>query len=191
MKNAVKDILKRLWTLLVIFVLLTQLASLVSKKIPDKTVLEWHGITGEILYQYSLAEHQKAYILHDQQAGTVFFAVVNGERLGGYRQMPFFRDVEYASEVRLADLEVLWWLHMGVNESKSDVLYITEQHMYRMNHANTEVKYLARGMTTEPDRLEGKNVLFQTEIGGVTVFCLEADEPRTMRIEENIRQDIS
>jgi len=191
MKDAVRDILKRLWTLLVIFVLLTQLASFVSKKIPDKTVLEWHGITGEILHQYSLAELQQAYILHDREAGTVFFAVVNGERLGGYRRMPFFRDVEYASEVRLADLEVLWWLHMGVNESGANDLYITEQHMFRMNHGNTEVKYLARGMTLEPERLEGKNVLFQMEIDGVTVFCFEADEPRTMRIGENIRQDIA
>ena len=59
MKERIKDILKRLWTLVVIFVLLTQLASFVSKKIPDKTVLEWQQALSEL----SQPDTEWAYIL--------------------------------------------------------------------------------------------------------------------------------
>ena len=176
MKTAAKDVLKRLWILCLIFVVTMQAAAFFSRKIPDRELLRWHGITGEVLYEYPLAKLRKAYILHNEEAGTVSFAVVNGERLVSHQLFPYFKDVEYASELRLTDLQLLRQLYIAVNETSADSIYSTAQHMFRMNHGNFEVRYITRGVTLEPERLEGQTVLFQTEIDGATVFCIESED---------------
>ena len=102
--------------------------------------------------------------------------MVNGERLVNHQLFPYFKDVEYASEVRISDLQLLRQLYIAVNETDTDRIYSTAQHMFWMNHGNFEVKYITRGITLEPERLEGQTVLFQTEIDGATVFCIESED---------------
>jgi len=176
MRTAIRDLLERLWTLFLLFVIIMQVTAFLSRQIPDKTLLRWEGVTGEVLYEYPLARLRKAYILHGEENGVVSFAVVQGERLGSHQMLPYFKDVEYGSEVRLSDLQLLRQLYMGVNETSTDRIYFTAQHMFWMNHANFEVKYITRGVTQEPERLEGQTVLFQTEIDGATVFCIESKD---------------
>ena len=147
--------------------------------------------TGEVLYEYPLARLRRAYILHNEEAGTVSFAVVNGERLVNHQLFPYFKDIEYASEIRASDLQLLRQLYIAVNETATDRIYSTAQHMFWMNHANLEVKYITRGITLEPERLEGQTVLFRTEIDGATVFCIESEEPRAIVTKEDIRKDVS
>ena len=186
-----RTVLKRLWTLAVIFIMIVHGTAFASRQIPNKTLLRWHGVTGEVLYQYPLAEIRQAYILHDEETGTVSFAVVNGERLVNHQLFPYFKDIEYASEIRPSDLQLLRQLYIAVNETSTDRIYSTAQHMFWMNHGNFEVKYITRGITLEPERLEGQTVLFQTEIDGATVFCIESKEPRAIVTKEDIRQDVS
>ena len=176
MRTAIRDLLKRLWMLFLLFVIIIQVTAFLSRQIPDETLLRWEGVTGEVLYEYPLARLRRAYILHNEEAGTVSFAVVNGERLVNHQLFPYFKDVEYASEVRISDLQLLRQLYIAVNETDTDRIYSTAQHMFWMNHGNLEVKYITRGITLEPERLAGQNVLFQTEIDGATVFCIESED---------------
>ena len=176
MRTVAKDVLKRLWILLLIFAVTMQAAAFLSRKIPDRELLRWHGLTGEVLYEYTLAKIRTAYILHDAEADTVSFAVVQGKRMVNHQMFPYFKDVEYASELRLTDLQLLRQLYMAVNETSTDSTYFTAQHVFWMNHGNFAVKYITRGVTLEPECLEGQNILFQQEIDGAIVFCIETED---------------
>ena len=190
MPELLYDIGKRLLTLLVIFVLITYGLAALQRRVPEKAWMRLHGIKGEVLYQHQLDPWSNAYILENRENGTVSFAVVQQEQEFGQNQLaPRFRDIFYASEVRAADLELLrtWYWHY--NERANDRIYWTEQHLWTTSIPGMlNSRYLGRGMTLEPERLEGQEVLFSKEVNGATVFCILADEMRSLLTEEELRQ---
>ena len=190
MRELLYDIGKRLLTLLVIFVLITYGLAALQRRVPEKAWMRLHGIKGEVLYQHQLDPWSNAYILENRENGTVSFAVVQQEQEFGQNQLaPRFRDIFYASEVRAADLELLrtWYWHY--NERANDRIYWTEQHLWTTSIPGMlNSRYLGRGMTLEPERLEGQEVLFSKEVNGATVFCILADEKRSLLTEEELRQ---
>ena len=190
MRELLYDIGKRLLTLLVIFVLITYGLAALQRRVPEKAWMRLHGIKGEVLYQHQLDPWSNAYILENRENGTVSFAVVQQEQEFGQNQLaPRFRDIFYASEVRAADLELLrtWYWHY--NERANDRIYWTEQHLWTTSIPGMlNSRYLGRGMTLEPERLEGQEVLFSKEVNGATVFCILADEMHSLLTEEELRQ---
>ncbi len=190
MRELLYDIGKRLLTLLVIFVLITYGLAALQRRVPEKAWMRLHGIEGEVLYQHQLDPWSNAYILENRGNGTVSFAVVQQEQEFGQSQLaPRFRDIFYASEVRAADLELLrtWYWHY--NERANDRIYWTEQHLWTTSIPGMlNSRYLGRGVTLEPERLEGQEVLFSKEIDGATVFCILADEMRSLLTEEELQQ---
>ena len=190
MRELLYDIGKRLLTLLVIFALITYGLAALQRRVPEKAWMRLHGIEGEVLYQHQLDPWSNAYILENRENGTVSFAVVQQEQEFGQSQLaPRFRDIFYASEVRAADLELLrtWYWHY--NERANDRIYWTEQFFWERNEYGWyKTRYLGRGVTLEPERLEGQEVLFSKEIDGATVFCILADEMRILLTEEELQQ---
>lgn len=190
MRELLYDIGKRLLTLLVIFALITYGLAALQRRVPEKAWMRLHGIEGEVLYQHELDIWSNAYILENSETGTVSFAVVQQEQEFWQSQLaPRFRDIFYASEVRAADLELLrtWYWHY--NERANDRIYWTEQHLWTTSIPGMlNSRYLGRGVTLEPERLEGQEVLFSKEIDGATVFCILADEMRSLLTEEELRQ---
>ena len=190
MRELLYDIGKRLLTLLVIFALITYGLAALQRRVPEKAWMRLHGIEGEVLYQHQLDPWSNAYILENRENGTVSFAVVQQEQEFGQSQLaPRFRDIFYASEVRAADLELLrtWYWHY--NERANDRIYWTEQFFWERNEYGWyKTCYLGRGVTLEPERLEGQEVLFSKEIDGATVFCVLSDEMRSLLTEEELQQ---
>lgn len=190
MRELLYDIGKRLLTLMVIFVLITYGLAALQRRVPDTAWMRLHGIGGEVLYRHELDPWSTAYILENGESGTVSFAVVQQEQEFLQSQLaPRFRDIFYASEVRAADLELLrtWYWHY--NERANDRIYWTEQffwHRSELGMYNT--RYLGRGVTLEPERLEGQEVLFSKEIDGATAFCVLSDEMRSLLTEEELLQ---
>lgn len=177
MKNALRDLGERLVCLTVILILTTQVTAFLSRQIPGETLLRLHGITGELLYQYPLDELVQAYIFYDDAADTVSFAMTGGERLTRRQLSPLYQDVAYASVVRVSDLAPQRWLYARYDEVSTDDIYSTAQHFSRISNGSIRVNYLLRGITREPERLDGQAVLFRAELGDAVVFCLEAPKP--------------
>ena len=190
MRELLSDIGKRLLTLLVIFALITYGLAALQRQVSDEAWMRLHGIDGEVLYRHQLDDWSNAYILENSESGTVSFAVVQQEQEFWQSQLaPRFRDIFYASEVRAADLELLrtWYWHY--NERANDRIYWTEQFFWERNdYGWYKTRYLGRGVTLEPERLEGQEVVFRKEMGGATVFCVLSDEMRSLLTEEELLQ---
>jgi len=188
-ENVLRDLGNRLLTLLVIAALLSYGFAALQRRVPDTAWMKLHGIDGEVLYRHTLDSWTNAYILENAEKGTISFAVVQQEQVFSSWSAPRFRDVFYASEVRAADLEPLNTHYMHYNETVTDRIYWTEQFLWHRSELGMlRTKHLGRGVTLEPERLEGQNVLFQKEIDGATVFCILSDEMRSIITEEDMRQ---
>jgi len=189
-ENVLRDFGNRLLTLLVIAALLSYGFAALQKRISDETLLRWHGIEGEELFRYSLSPHEDAYILENEEAGTVTFVMMRDEQWFAWQELsPRFRDIHYAGEVRTSDLELLRTHYWHYNETTTDRIYWTEQFLWHQSELGRyQTKYLGRGITLEPERLAGQDVLFQKEIGEATVFCILSDKLRSIITEEDMRQ---
>lgn len=192
-----KDLAKRLATLAVLFVLVSNLAAFVSRRVPDETLLRQADFSGEIAYSYPVSE-TTAYILLDEAAGTASFAVVGNDRSLGqwYLQHPFrtawwnrwtplFRDVRHGTTVRLSDLELLRCHGAHYNETTSAEIYCTEQDIWYVENGITDVDWLNLGVTRVPERLAGHELLFERQVGEAIIFCAREDEIRAIVTPED------
>ena len=186
---ALEDFGKRILSLLVIAAVLSFGLAALQKRISDETLMRWHGIEGEELFRYSLSPHEEAYILENREKGTVTFVMMRNEQWFAWQEAsPRFRNIYYAGEVRTSDLELLRTHYLHYNETTTDRIYWTEQFLWHQSEIGwLNSRYLGRGITLEPERLEGQDVLFRKEIGDATVFCILSDELRSIITEEEFR----
>ena len=85
-----KDLARRLVTLAVLFLLVSNLAAFVSRRVPDEALLRQVGFSGGIVYSYPVSSSTAACILLDEAAGIVSFAVVGNDRsLGEWYLQPY------------------------------------------------------------------------------------------------------
>lgn len=199
MRETLRDLAKRLLTLLAVAVVIANLAGLISRQLPDALYLRWNGLEGEVLYTHSVAETASAYILLDETDDTLTFAVVGNDRMlakryfrdytGWGRWTPRFRDVWYASVVDAKTLEPLRHVHVRYNQTATDRVFCTEQDVSTVTHGSLDMDFLNMGVTLEPERLEGLELLFRQQIGEGTVFCFVAEEVRSIVTKEDFRRE--
>ena len=192
-----KDLAKRLVTLAVLFLLVSNLAAFVSRRVPDEALLRQVGFSGGIVYSYPVSSSTAACILLDEAAGTVSFAVVGNDRsLGEWylqpyrsawwsRWTPLFRDVRYGTTVRLSDLELLQCHKAHYNETASSDIYCMEQDIWYVENGITDVDWLNLGVTRLPERLAGHELLFERQVGEAIIFCAREDEIRAIVTPED------
>lgn len=190
LKTGWKDLLKRLFTLLVIFLLTVNLTAWISRLIPDETFLAWSGLQGEVLYTYSVAEEANAYILLDGEAGEVTFALVGtGLHLGERyfwdssalsRWTLSYRSLWYASVVDVETLQCRLNLNTRYNQTATNRIFCTEQNIHTMKHGQPGIIYLNMGITLEPERLAEQDLLLEKQVGDAVIFCFLAEDVRSI-----------
>ena len=183
------DLVRRLFALLLIFLLAANLSAFISRRIPDKTLLRQAGFTGETAYHYAPSTGTAAYVLLDETAGTASFALVGNSRTMGRqypmdtaawwnRWTPVFREVLYGAVIQTEDLRPLRCYQGHYGEAAAEKIYYITYWLHRMENGVSDIEYLLLGATLEPERLTGQNTLFQRSAGQSTVFVVLAEEDR-------------
>ena len=199
LRTGLKDLLKRLFALLVILLLTANLTGWISRRAPDEALLYQAGFAGEIAYRNPIAKEAAAYILLDREAGTASFAVVGNSRSMGERYpldsgawwkrwTPLFQSVRYGSTIRTENLEPVRCYRVHDQETAAERIFCMEQDVWTNENGILDVHCLILGATLEPERLTGQNALFQRSAGHSTVFAVleEEEEDRLASREERL-----
>ena len=193
--SLLNDLVRRLFALLLIFLLAANLSAFISRRIPDKTLLRQAGFTGETAYHYAPSTGTAAYVLLDETAGTASFALVGNSRTMGRqypmdtaawwnRWTPVFREVLYGAVIQTEDLRPLRCYQGHYGEAAAEKIYYITYWLHRMENGVSDVEYLLLGATLEPERLAEQNTLFQRSAGQSTVFAVLAEENRPLASRE-------
>ena len=198
--SLLNDLVRRLFALLLIFLLAANLSAFISRRIPDKTLLRQAGFTGETAYHYAPSTGTAAYVLLDETAGTASFALVGNSRTMGRqypmdtaawwnRWTPVFREVLYGAVIRTEDLRPLRCYQGHYGEAAAEKIYYITWYQPSIRNGIPDVEYLLLGATLEPERLTEQNTLFQRSAGQSTVFAVLAEENRPLASREERMSD--